>query len=382
MRILAVDDDPDALNILDLALQTAGYDEIDLVQSAIEALDYLDKAETPYDCLLLDILMPGMDGVELCRHVRDMPQYAHVPIIMITASQHKETLTNAIISGATDYVNKPFDGLELVTRLRAAESLTKATKAANANGSRKSTPSRRQPASILQISDALALDERPGVVSQADLVCEFMEAPQFLQSIHLFAVAVADIKSVFDSLPGIEFRAFINELAASLSQTTRTWGSRISYVGDGAFVVALYDVGFLSSVDLHRIIKTGIAACAFESLACFAGETCLCVDYVGVSDPDHYMRVDALFRAAENAKRKAANRMSAEREIELRHHVLGRARRDANTYYELALTKGAPRKIVPRRPSRQGKCVAAKGEEGSVVRRKPENTTTHVTSDG
>lgn len=96
MKILAVDDDITALEILELALSAAGYEQFDLAQSAAEALQYLEDATIPYDCLLLDIMMPGMDGVALCRHVRQMPAYAGVPIIMITASKHKDTLTSAI----------------------------------------------------------------------------------------------------------------------------------------------------------------------------------------------------------------------------------------------------------------------------------------------
>jgi hypothetical protein len=325
-------------------------------------------------------MMPEMDGVELCRHVRAMPNYAHVPIIMITASQHKDTLTSAIASGATDYVNKPFDGLELVTRLRAAESLMNATKAANAHARHDPVPQKTRAPSILQLADGFALDPKPGLVSQADLVCKFMETAQALKSMHVFAVAVTDVTRLFDVLPDHAFRAFVNELAALFSQITQSWDSRISYVGEGTFVVALFDVGFLSSKEIHQVLKAGLASGAFATLVLRAGETRLYIDYVGISDPDHCFRVDDLFKVAANAKRKAANQMTAKREMELRHQVLGGPKAASNISYEVSLRKAAPQKIVPRRFSNKDKGVLAAGES-STDRRIPEYRKNSMSSD-
>ena len=70
------------------------------------------------DLVLLDILMPGMDGYEVCRRIREDPGTAFLPVIMITASGEQEKI-RAIESGADDFVNKPFDQAELLARVRS-----------------------------------------------------------------------------------------------------------------------------------------------------------------------------------------------------------------------------------------------------------------------
>lgn len=366
MKILAVDDDITALELLELALRAAGYQHFDLAQSSDEALAFIADAETPYECLLLDIVMPEMDGVALCRHVRQLPLYSHVPIIMITGVQHKDTLTSAIASGATDYVNKPFDGLELVTRLRAAEALMKATRGATRNAVDPAT----KRVSVLQLSDGFSLDPKPGLVSQADLVCEFMQTDQLRRSVHLFSVAVSDVEDLFEAIPDVQFRAFVNELATSISRITQAWGARISYTGNGVFVVALCDVGFQSAKGIHSVFKDSLAPLTFETVAPYRREIHLCVEQVRLSDPDHCLGIETLFQAGAIARDKAANRTSAKQEVEIRHRVLGRDKISSVTSYEIPLMKAAPKKVIPKRISRRQK-DACETSEVSAAKRVP-----------
>ncbi len=120
MKILAVDDDPIALDILSATLRRANYLDLSLARSGAEALEELGATELPFDCCLLDIQMPGMDGIELCARIRDMPEYQHAPIVMITSLRDQASIDQAYSAGATDYVTKPFNGLELGSRIRVA----------------------------------------------------------------------------------------------------------------------------------------------------------------------------------------------------------------------------------------------------------------------
>ena len=70
--------------------------------------------------MLLDIVMPEMDGVEACARIRNDPRYADLPIIMVTSLDDMNSLANAFVAGATDYVTKPVNRVELVARVRAA----------------------------------------------------------------------------------------------------------------------------------------------------------------------------------------------------------------------------------------------------------------------
>ena len=123
MRILAVDDDPVFLQLLTTVLVGAGYKAVTKTESAADAIRILRSGEDKFDCLLLDIKMPGMCGIELCRKVRRLPEYKDTPIIMLTALKDGESIEKAFEAGANDYVTKPLQGIELGSRIRMATQL-------------------------------------------------------------------------------------------------------------------------------------------------------------------------------------------------------------------------------------------------------------------
>jgi len=113
--VLVVDDLAPNVRLLEAVLSPKGF-RVATASSGAEALDVLGK-EHP-DLVLLDIVMPGMDGYEVCRRIREDPGTAFLPVIMITASGEEEKI-RAIESGADDFVNKPFDQAELLARVRS-----------------------------------------------------------------------------------------------------------------------------------------------------------------------------------------------------------------------------------------------------------------------
>jgi PleD family two-component response regulator len=125
MRILVVDDAEDSRELTEAALLSAGYNDVVTAASAWEAMKILDvgrltEDRPSIDLVLLDIIMPEIDGIEACARIRSDPRYADFPIIMVTSLADMDSLANAFVAGATDYVTKPINRVELVARVRSA----------------------------------------------------------------------------------------------------------------------------------------------------------------------------------------------------------------------------------------------------------------------
>jgi PleD family two-component response regulator len=126
MHILVVDDSEDGRDITEAMLEAAGYESIACKASAADTFVYLkigkaSAPETPpVDLILLDIMMPDIDGIETCARIRNDPRYADVPIIMLTMLADVDSLANAFVAGATDYIAKPVNRVELLARVRSA----------------------------------------------------------------------------------------------------------------------------------------------------------------------------------------------------------------------------------------------------------------------
>lgn len=126
MRILVVDDSEDARDLIEGALLSAGYKDVVSATSAADAYGALDIGKrangdaAPIDLILLDIVMPDVDGIEACARIRSDGRYGDIPIIMVTALADMDSLANAFMAGANDYINKPLNRIELLARVRAS----------------------------------------------------------------------------------------------------------------------------------------------------------------------------------------------------------------------------------------------------------------------
>ena len=116
MRVLVADDDEGLLEMLALYLRSWEYEAV-LCQDGDEAWEVL-QGEDPPRLLVLDWMMPVMDGVEVCRRVRAADTLATTYIIMLTSKKKREDIVRGLDAGADDYVTKPFDEQELQARLR------------------------------------------------------------------------------------------------------------------------------------------------------------------------------------------------------------------------------------------------------------------------
>ena len=116
--ILAVDDEPTNLKLLEATLIPEGY----VVDTATNGQEALDKVRTTKpDLILLDIMMPDMDGYQVCERIRGDTSLPYIPVIFLTAMRtDQKDMIHGLDIGGDDYVLKPFDTFELLSRIRAA----------------------------------------------------------------------------------------------------------------------------------------------------------------------------------------------------------------------------------------------------------------------
>ncbi|SEN17185.1 Response regulator receiver domain-containing protein [Loktanella fryxellensis] len=237
MFILAVDDDPFILELLSEIIDHIGGHTLVTAASGSKALDILHDDDS-FDCIMLDIQMPDMDGIEVCRALRQIPGYEVAPVLMLTAMSEKSYIDSAFLAGATDYLNKPFEITELRVRLGVLEELVAArtrqgaTLVATPSGAR--TVTSDHPMSIYRpfeihdiagIVDAVALENYVAKLSRARL---------FGSSV--FAVSVRRVEQLFHQMSPFDFQCMIVDVAEALADTMAAHAFIGAYAGNGTFV--------------------------------------------------------------------------------------------------------------------------------------------------
>lgn len=115
--IYSVEDDKDLQDLLRFSLGGFGYD-VELFDSAEDLFAKMAKDELP-DLILLDVMLPGMDGIAALKEIRQNPKYRRIPVIMLTAKATEANIVVGLNSGADDYMTKPFSVMELSARINA-----------------------------------------------------------------------------------------------------------------------------------------------------------------------------------------------------------------------------------------------------------------------
>ncbi|MGG3309476.1 response regulator transcription factor [Paenibacillus lautus] len=113
-KILVVDDDPNIRELIKVFLEEAGMEEVFEASDGVEALSVMDQ--TSVDLVVMDIMMPNMDGWELCREIR---RNTGIPVLMLTAKGETRQIVKGFELGTDDYLVKPFEPAELVVRVKA-----------------------------------------------------------------------------------------------------------------------------------------------------------------------------------------------------------------------------------------------------------------------
>ncbi|AWB48386.1 hypothetical protein HYN69_07520 [Gemmobacter aquarius] len=260
MRILAVDDDETILDLLAEAMRVGGHGSLTKASSGRKALDIMANATTPFDCVLLDIQMPGIDGITLCTTIRSMPAYARAPILMLTAMSQRDYFERAFQAGATDYITKPFDFLELGTRLSVARRLVDeqclvAESRATIEGLKrtiKTAPRLKLPDPV-EIS---GLERMIGYIAFENFVLSLGRARMFTSSVTAFQLL--EVNRLFERSRPADFVARLGLVAESLSAATEHDAPILSYRGDGTFLMLAQGRATQSLDDIETAVNAAL----------------------------------------------------------------------------------------------------------------------------
>lgn len=241
MRILIVDDEPDIQTLLTFFLEAMGHSQVVTAGSGFEALKILETTSVPFDLFMLDIQMPNMSGIELCRILRATPEYRYTPILMVTAMSDKEYVDTAFAAGATDYLNKPFDELELRHRIGLAERATFHERQVNEDAKDISRILAHEPsANPYDLTSQVPIDDVNGVmrVHAFESYLRRLSVMEF-QKTKLFVLNVENIRDIHQRCQGREFSDQVADVAEAISTAFSSSAPFITYFGSGIYGVAM-----------------------------------------------------------------------------------------------------------------------------------------------
>lgn len=115
-EILIIEDDKDVQKLLEFTFESEGY-EVELCDTGADALTYLDNGATP-SVVVLDLMLPGIDGMDVLKHRRESDRLTEIPVIVLTSVDRDEIIEDAFHLGADDFIGKPFSPDELQVRAR------------------------------------------------------------------------------------------------------------------------------------------------------------------------------------------------------------------------------------------------------------------------
>ena len=260
MHILVVDDSEDGRDITEAMLLAAGYEQVITAASANEAYRALGIGVSPaapvtIDLVLLDIVMPDVDGIEACARIRNDPRCGGVPIIMVTALGDTDSLGNAFVAGATDYITKPVNRVELLARARSALKLKAEFDRREAREaeltSLTSRPGDRRASSWIDANTGLFVGE----IAEAYLLADVNFPPGTETSI--IALAVDRLNVHLDARKALE-SGIMARVAATVRAAAAAVGVIAAIYRDGVIVLILPDQSRASAIKLAEAVRASI----------------------------------------------------------------------------------------------------------------------------
>lgn len=234
MRLLAVDDDPVVLDLLSVVFGQQDLPDITCAQSADQALTILRESDDGFDCLILDIEMPGMNGITLCREIRTMPGYRQTPILMLTSVRDRIKIESAFAAGANDYVTKPFDVKEIISRIRVAKRMSEITERAPRLDPLTPTANSEKGLHNFEITCPVRLNQQDQLILPFSLGNYLSQLSRSaLDDCCVFAIRIEEIETLYAKCTTQEYAIALSEIVNAIVDVVDHPNLLLAYEGKG-----------------------------------------------------------------------------------------------------------------------------------------------------
>jgi diguanylate cyclase (GGDEF)-like protein len=327
MSILIIDDSADMRVSLKAVLEVEGFPDVATAGSAREAYRLLGLEGTPAtltaDVILMDIMMPNVNGVAACRRFKQEPRTADVPILMITGQSQDEILQAAFAAGATDYITKPVKVVELVARLRSAQTLK-----------RELDERRRREQELLRVTSQLKQanetlqklsdqDALTGVANRRSfdghLVHEWSRAAREQTPLSIIMIDIDYFKRYNDHNGHLRGDECLRQVAGALTAPLKRPGDLLARYGGEEFVILLPWTGLAGALALAEWLHKRVADLGIPHADSQAADRVTISVGVACTIPTRQMKAEALIEAADQAlytaKERGRNRVEVYSEV-------------------------------------------------------------------
>jgi two-component system cell cycle response regulator len=308
-RILVAEDDPVSRRLLEVFLVKWGY-EVVLATTGLEALQYLERMDAPR-LALLDWMMPGMEGVQVCRKLREFKDRPYVYVLLLTARTQKEDLLHGLDSGADDYLTKPFDSQELRARLHVGQRILDLQDKLIAAGE--------------ELLFRATHDNLTGICNRGVIMDSIRrERSRQDRGGNAFAIVLADLdhfKYVNDTHGHLAGDAVLQEVARRMTNFIRPYDAVGRYGGE-EFLIVVPSSDAMGALGLSERIRQGIEA---KPIVAEGASISMSASFgIAASTPGHLLDPQEMLRLADDAlyraKKNGRNRCELAAEQDLSTH--------------------------------------------------------------